>query len=75
MLYTGGGKGGGGKGGIGEKCKRDLLQLLERLRSFDTSGPVGRSVPYFILFHVFHILLGDHTITGSRLNDSQLGNS
>ena len=54
MLYTGGDKRGGGGGG-GYKCERDLLQFLERLRSFDTSGPVGRSVPYFILFKVFHI--------------------
>ena len=52
MLFTGGGK---GEGGGGEKCEKDLLQFLERLGSFDTSGPVGRSVPYFILFRVFHI--------------------
>ena len=51
MLYTSGGKGGGG----GEKYERVLLHFLERLRSFNTSGPVGRSVTYFILFQVFHI--------------------
>ena len=41
MLYTGGGKGGGGGG---DKCERAFLQFLERLRLFDTSGPMGRSV-------------------------------
>ena len=53
MLFNGGGKVEGGGGG--EKCERDLLQFLERLRLFDTSGPSGRSVPYFILFQFFHI--------------------
>ena len=77
MLYTGGGKGRWGRVEVlgGDKCKRDLLHFLERLRLLGTYGPVGNSVPYFILFQVFHILLGDHKITGSRLNNSKLGNS